>query len=73
VAQYPETRKRGKVQRVARPACASATMHFLLTTTATEQIAFKNQRTVYFSIRAVINYESATRSQGLLDQNSPNL
>jgi len=25
------TRKRGKSQRVARPACANSTMHFLLT------------------------------------------
>jgi len=28
---YLETRKRGKAQRVARPACANSTVHFLVT------------------------------------------
>jgi len=44
--QQQFTRKRGKAQRVARPACANAIVHFVFTkigcATATQRMTFKN-------------------------------
>jgi len=60
------TRKRGKAQRVARPACANVNVHFLFTYRLAmllppSERPLNNQRTAYYSLRSLTTHANESQ------------